>query len=237
MKSPPPRNVLESLRRFDTCAVANAIETFDVRLRNEGFTNPGIHCLFPDLAPIVAYAVTVKIRCSAPPLSTQTYKERTDWWNYILKIPAPRVVVVEDVDPQPGTGAMIGEIHANILHALGCVGAITNGVVRDLPAIRKIGFQLFAASCGVSHAFAHIVEIGHPVTVAGLKIQPGDLLHGDMHGVLSVPLELAEKLPEAIAKNAAREHEIISACRSDDFSIEKLRTVVKGMPWRDGHPN
>src|SRR5882724_1479537 len=127
----PANSILETLRRFDTCAVANAIETFDVRLRNEGFADASIRCLIPEIAPIVGYAVPVKIRCSAPPPNTHVYTERTDWWNYILKIPAPRVVVIEDVDVQPGTGALIGELHANILQALGSVGAITNGVVRD----------------------------------------------------------------------------------------------------------
>jgi regulator of RNase E activity RraA len=237
MKPVLPKSALEALRRFDTCSVANGIESFDIRLRNEGFVNPSLRCFFPQWAPTVGYAVPVKIRCSAPPMNTRAYPDRTDWWNYILAFPSPRIVVIEDVDPSPGTGSLIGEIHASILQALGCVAAVTNGSVRDVAALEKTRFQMFAANTSVSHAFAHIVDIGHPVTIHGLKIEPGDLLHGDGCGILSIPNELAEKLPAVIAENAVREHEIISLCRSAEFSTEKLGLAVKGLPWRDGLPN
>ncbi|MBI3877365.1 MAG: RraA family protein, partial [Verrucomicrobia bacterium] len=124
--------LLEALRRTDTCTVSNAIESFDVRLRNEGFTNGSIRCLFPERRPMVGHAVTVKIRCSSPPPQGHGYFDRTDWWDYLLTIAAPRVLVVQDVDLQPGTGSFLGEVHANILLALGCVGVVTNGAVRDV---------------------------------------------------------------------------------------------------------
>lgn len=226
MKAPLPRPILEALRRFDTCSVANGIESLRIRLRNEGFVHPSLQCFFPRLAPIVGYAVPVKIRCSAPPMNSVPYPDRTDWWNYVLTLPAPRIVVIEDADPSPGTGSLVGETHAAILQALGCIGSITNGSVRDIQAIEKTGFQLFAASTAVSHAYAHIVDIGRAVTIRGLKIEPGDLLHADVCGVLTVPLETAEKLPAAIGEASAHDREIISLCCSQDFSIEKLRAAV-----------
>ena len=195
---------LEILRRLDACTLANAIESFHERLRNEGFVNNSVHCLFPGLPPMLGYAATVRIRGSAPPTVAASYTDRTDWWDYILSLPAPRVVVVQDVATQTGLGSLLGAVHVNILRALGCVGAVTNGSVRDLPAAQNLGFPLFAGSISVSHAYVHIVEFGAPVEIGGLKIQSGDLLHGDLHGVQSIPLAIADKIPLAAAEIIAR---------------------------------
>jgi len=217
---------LEILRRLDACTLANAIETFHNRLRNEGFVDHTVHCLFPELPPMLGYAATVKIRGSAPPTAAGPYTDRTDWWDYVLSLPAPRVVVVQDVATQAGLGSLLGAVHVNILRALGCVGAVTNGSVRDLPAAKQLDFHLFAGSVSVSHAYIHIVEFGAPVEIGGLKIQSGDLLHGDLHGVQSIPPEVADKVPRAAAEIIAREQELIMLCQSKDFSIAKLREAV-----------
>jgi len=121
----------EALRRLETPMVANVIDTFAVRLRNEGFADASIRCLFPLLEPMLGYAVTVRIRCSSPPPTGHAYPDRTDWWNHIISVPSPRVVVIQDVDSHPGRGALLGEVHGHILKALDCVGAATNGSVRD----------------------------------------------------------------------------------------------------------
>ncbi|HZQ46468.1 MAG TPA: RraA family protein, partial [Verrucomicrobiae bacterium] len=227
MKTPLTPDHLEALRRLSTCAVANAIDTFDVRLRNEGYSDSTISCLFPRLAPMLGYAVTLKIRCSSPPPKGHAYLDRTDWWNYILKLPEPRVVVIQDVDDSPGTGAFLGEVHSSILLSLGCVGAVTNGAVRDLPAVESMRFQLFSRCVAVSHAYSHIVEIGGEVEIGGLKIKPGDLLHGDQHGVLSVPEKLAAKIPPVVARIEEQERKLIALCRSSDFTLERLIAAVK----------
>jgi len=217
---------LAILRRLDACTLANAIEVFHTRLRNEGFADSSVHCLFPHLPPMLGYAATVKIRGSAPPTVASNYTDRTDWWDYILSLPEPRVVVVQDVATKAGLGSLLGGVHVNILRALGCVGAITNGAVRDLPASEKLGFPLFARSVSVSHAYVHIVEFGTPVEIGGLKILSGDLLHGDLHGVQSIPAVIAGKIPLAAAEIIARDQELITLCQSNDFTIEKLRAAV-----------
>ncbi len=218
---------LAALRRLDTCKVANAIETFGVRLRNEGFADSSLRCMFEQLPPMVGYAVTTRVRTSVPPMGGDNYHDRTDWWNYLLTIPAPRVVVVQDVETKPGLGSLVGEVHANILNALGCVGLVTNGAVRDLNAIESTGFQFFAGHVAVSHAYAHIFEFGSAVEVGGLKIQPGDLLHGDRHGVLSIPKEIAADIPAVAAAQYEKERKVIGLCRSPNFSVEKLREVIR----------
>lgn len=226
MNSPLTSEQLESVRRLDACTLANAIEAFHKRLRNEGFVDHTVRCMFPRLQPMIGYAATIKIRGSAPPTVDGPYPDRTDWWDYILTLPEPRVVVVQDVATRRGLGSLVGAVHMNILMALRCVGVVTNGSVRDIPASENAGFQLFAGSVSVSHAYVHIVEFGKPVEVGGLKIRSGDLLHGDLHGVQSVPLEVAARIPRVAARIAAKEQSLIALCRSPDFSLKKLRAAV-----------
>jgi regulator of RNase E activity RraA len=206
--------------------LANAIETFQLRLRNEGFTRGATRCLFPAFRPMLGYAATVKIRGTSPPTGARTYLDRTDWWDYIQSLPSPRVVAVQDVGVPAGGGALLGEVHVNILKALGCVGAVTNGAVRDVTAISDLGFSLFAGNLSVSHSYVHIVEIGTPVEIDGLVINSGDLLHGDLHGVQSIPAELAARLPAVAAQISSREQALVELCRSPGFTLEKLRAAV-----------
>lgn len=226
MSSPLNTQEFEALRRLDACTLANAIETFHERLRNEGFMDNSIHCLFPKLQPMLGYAATIKIRGSQPPTADGPYPQRTDWWDYLQSLPSPRVVVVQDVSSRPGLGSLVGVVHMNILRALNCVGVVTNGSVRNIPVAEEAGFNMFAGSVTVSHAYIHIVEIGQPIEVAGLKVQSGDLLHGDVHGVQSVPLDIAAKIPEVAAKIAAQEQSLIQLCQSPEFNVEKLRAAV-----------
>jgi regulator of RNase E activity RraA len=219
---------LEQLGRLSTCIVASAIETFRVRLPNTGFADSTIRCIFEDRLPLAGYAATARIRSATPPMEGRSYHyERSDWWNHILSIPAPRVVVLEDLDDPTGLGAFIGEVNANILHAMGCVGLVTNGGVRDLPDVRATGLQMFAGNVSISHAYAHIFDFGGPIVVGGLKIEPGDLIHGDRHGVQTIPLEIAEEVPAAAHEILQRRQRLIGVCRSADFTTEKLRIAIE----------
>jgi regulator of RNase E activity RraA len=217
---------LEILRRLDACTVANAIETFQRRLRNEGFVDRTVRCLFPKMPPMLGYAATIKVIGSTPAFAGPEYSESNDWWDYIQSLPAPRVAVVQDASERPGLGSLVGAVHANILRRLDCVGVVTNGVVRNLPMAENIGMQLFAGGVSVSHAYVHIVEFGKPVEIGGLKIHSGDLLHGDLHGVQIIPLEIAAQIPLAAAKIVARDQELITLCQSKDFSLEKLQAAI-----------
>ncbi|MEZ5384162.1 MAG: RraA family protein [Prosthecobacter sp.] len=229
MKPTISPETLRALQSLDTCTVANAIETFDVKLRNEGYADANIRCLTNCDSPVVGHAVTARIRCSALPVTGGSYVDRTDWWDHVLTIPGPRIVVIEDVDETPGVGAFIGEVHACILQALGCVAAITNGSVRDLPAITASGFRLFANHVSVSHAYVHVVEFGGPVKVGGLEVHPGDLLHADCHGVLSVPQDIAASIPPAAAQIIERERKVLELCRAGDVTVKQLRDAVHGV--------
>jgi 4-hydroxy-4-methyl-2-oxoglutarate aldolase len=217
---------LDALRGFDACTVANAIETFDQRLRNEGFVDHTVRSLFPEFAPMVGYAATVRIRGSSPPVAGAPYPDRTDWWNYVDSLPKPRVVVLQDVASKIGLASLVGEVHMTILRTLGCVGVVTNGAVRDIPAARAAGFNYFAGCVSVSHGYVHIVDFGDPVEIGGLKIESGALLHGDLHGVQSVPVEIAGQIPDVAARITAQKQALLALCRSPGFTLEKLRAAV-----------
>jgi regulator of RNase E activity RraA len=219
----------ERLRRLDCCTVSNAIERFEVRLRNEGFVRGTARCQFPTLGPMLGYAATAVIRASNAPMGGRCYYDRMDYWRYLASIPEPRVMVLQDIDPIPGIGAFVGEIHASIALALNCAACVTNGAVRDLPAVEALGFHLFAGSTAVSHAYAHIVEFGEAVEIGGLKIRPGELVHGDRHGVHTIPRSIAAKVPEMSEQILAMEKELIQLCRSAEFSLPRLAEKIETM--------
>ncbi len=227
-EEPSASQMVAALQPFDTPTVANAIETFGVQLRNEGYLDRSVRCFLPQLPPMVGYAYTLRVRSgSPPPLGQSNYFDRDEWWEELQRIPAPRILVIEDMDQQPGSGAFIGGLHAEILYALGCVGAVTNGAVRDLPHAAALGFHLFAGQLSVSHAYIHVVAIGERVKLDGLDIHPGDLLHGDMHGVLRVPREVAAQIPAVASRMQHEEREITRFCRSEGFSLGGLRERLK----------
>ena len=224
------RAQLEQFRRLTTCVVASAIEMFHERLPNTGFADASIRCIFEERPSMIGYAATARIRSSKPPMEPNVsfdYYDRTAWWENILTVPAPRVVVIEDVDDPPGLGAFVGEVHANILLSLGCVGVVTNGAVRDILDIRPTEFQMFAGNVAVSHAYAHLFDFGGTIQVGGLKIQPGDLVHGDCHGVQTVPLGIAGRVPDAAREIRQRRQHLIGLRRSADFTLERLRQEIR----------
>src|SRR5664279_4640727 len=157
---PLQHTILEAIRQFDTCTIANAIEHFRVRLRNEGFTRPGLRCVTGSAARLIGYAATCRVRSAEPPMSGNTYVDRTDWWETIGLLPVPRVAVFQDLDATASGASTIGEVHAAILKAFHCEGVITNGSVRDIPAVSRMEFPMFASAVSVSHAYMHIVDFG-----------------------------------------------------------------------------
>jgi regulator of RNase E activity RraA len=221
--------------------VANAIECFYVRLRNEGFTDASIRCRLPSLPPLVGYAMTLRVRSESPSWKGENYLDRTDWWSFLQAQARPHILVIQDMDRHPGTGAFIGEVHAAILQALGSAGAITNGAVRDIPAVERLGFGLFSGSVAVSHSYMHVVEVGGRVEVGGLHISPGDLLHGDQHGIIQIPGEIADRVPEVALQIREREKDIVKYCHSANFSLEGLKKIAGSNPCsialpKDGNP-
>jgi 4-hydroxy-4-methyl-2-oxoglutarate aldolase len=220
MSAPLDPAVIKALQTIPTPAIANGIEVFDVRPRNEGFMSAEIACRLPSLGTMVGYAVTARIRAARKPEPGAAVTRRV-MWEHILSIPEPRVVVIEDLDDPP-VGSFWGEVNANIHRALGCVGTVTNGGVRDLDEVEALGFHFFSGQVQVSHSYVHVVEVGIPVNVGGLTVNPGDLLHGDKHGVTSIPFEIADRVYDGVKRVEERERRIIEVCQRPGFTIDKL---------------
>ena len=227
-------SLLEALRKLDTPTVSNAVELVHDRPHNTGFMSPEIRCLFPDLGVLVGHAVTARYAAREAP-STQA--ARPDFWKYLMEIPEPRVVVMEDLDDPPGVGAYFGEVQTNIHVRLGCAGVVTNGCVRDLDEVHEMGFHYFAAGACVSHSYVHLVDFGKPITIGGLNVQSGDLIHADKHGVLSVPLGIATEVPKAAAKVSQLEAKILNLCKSSEFSLERLNELYLSIKKEFSRPN
>ena len=214
---------LDALKGIDGPSICNAIEGFNFRPKNQGFMMPEIQTAFRDFPPVAGYAVTGVISANAPEGRTVA---REDWWDLIASVPEPRFIVLHDID-NPPIGAYWGEVQGNIHKALGAVAVATDGTVRDLDEVHELGFQFFAKHISVSHAYVHLVEIDIPVSVGGLTVATGDLMHGDKHGVTSIPFELADKIPDMVQTIADYEKKTIDVCQSPSFSMEKLKEVAK----------
>ena len=228
-KAPLADTVLEALRKFDTPTICNAMEIVAPERRLIGFTVKPLVCPFPNLPPIVGYARTATIRAA----TTSSLKgaaardQRAAYYEYVGSGPGPTITVIQDLDgANVGTGAFWGEVQSTVHKALGCLGVITDGSIRDIPQWAP-GFQALAGSIGPSHAWVHAESFGGEVRVAGMTVKSDDLIHADSHGAIVIPHDIAAKIPDACELCARRETPILEIARSKDFSLEKLKEALK----------
>jgi regulator of RNase E activity RraA len=217
------------LRSIDTPTVCNLIEIVAPERRGFGYTVKHLHCPFPDLPPMVGFAKTATIKArETVPLGQAGYmQKRLDYLDYIAATPQPSVVVLEDLDDPVGYGAFWGEVQSNIHKALGCLGTITNGSIRDIPMIVD-GFQMLAGSIVPSHAFVHVVDVGLDVNIHGMAVKSHDLIHADRHGAVIVPVGIIDALQDAADGPAAKEAKIITAARTPGVTVDMIKAAMKG---------
>jgi regulator of RNase E activity RraA len=225
---PLPASALEALARYDTPTICNAMEIVAPGRRLIGYTTKPLVCPFPDLPPIVGYARTVTIRSVlASGLSAaEQQAKRIAYYEYVGTGPGPRISVIQDIDgTDVGFGAFWGEVQSAVHKALGCLGVVTDGSIRDI-AQWAPGFQALAGSIGPSHAYVHAESFGSEVRVAGMTVRSGDLIHADRHGAVVIPSDVAAKLPDAAELCGRRETPILEIARSSSFSLEKLKAAL-----------
>ena len=226
--APLPASVLEALRRYDTPTICNAMEIVAPERRLIGYTTKPLVCPFPDLPPMVGYARTVTIRSvvqSGLPAAEQQ-KRRTAYYEYVGTGYGPRISVIQDIDgADVGYGAFWGEVQSAVHKALGSLGVITDGSIRDI-AQWAPGFQALAGSIGPSHAWVHADSFGGEVRVAGMTVRSNDLIHADSHGAIVIPIDIAAKLPDAAELCGRRETPILEIARSPSFTLEKLKEAL-----------
>jgi len=220
---------LDALLKYDTPTVCNALELIVPERRGYGYTVEPLFCARPNLPPIVGYARTGTTKAMEPYDfgTAEAKKQRTDWYEYVAKGgPNPTIVLLHDLDPIPGYGAFWGEVQSNVHKGLGCVGTVTDGSIRDIPDCAD-GFQLLAKMEAPSHAYVHTVDMDLEITVAGMTVKPGDLVHADRQGAVVIPsAEAARKVPEIADLISRREAVLIGASQKSDFDFDKLVKAI-----------
>jgi regulator of RNase E activity RraA len=214
------------LRSIDTPTVCNLMEVVAPERRGSFYTVKHLHCPFPNLPPMVGFAKTVTMRARDKVGGPGYMAKRMDYLDYIAAAPQPCIAVIEDLDDPAGYGAFWGEVQTNIHKALGCLGTITNGSIRDIPQIAD-GFQMLAGSLSPSHAYVRVEDFGAPVTIHGMAVKSGDLIHADQHGAIVVPVNTIDGMKEAADKLAATEAKIIAAAKSGK-GVEAIKAAMQG---------
>jgi regulator of RNase E activity RraA len=216
------------LQSIDTPTACNLLEIVAPERRGFGYTVRHLHCPFPDLPPMVGFAKTVTSRAQdRVPLGEAGYmNKRLDYLDYIAAAPQPGIVVIQDIDEIVGFGAFWGEVQTNVHKALGCLGTITNGSIRDIPQVAP-GFQMLAGSIAPSHAFVHVEDFGCSVNIHGMAVRSGDLIHADRHGAVVVPLATIDPMKAALPGLTAKEAKIIEAAKAGK-GLEAIKAAIRG---------
>ena len=228
MNAPTPSQ-FEFLQSIDTPTVCNLVEIVAPERRGSGYTVKHLHCPFPELPPIVGFAKTVTFKAKdAVPLGQAGYmQKRLDYLDYVAAAPQPCIMVMEDLDGEhAGYGAFWGEMQSNVHKALGALGVVTSGSIRDIPMIAP-GFQMLAGSIVPSHAYVHVVDYGVDVNVHGMAVKSGDLIHADRHGAIVVPADKIDAMKTALDGLAAREAKIIAAAKAGGGAAA-IKAAMKG---------
>ena len=227
-----PSDVSEDLRRelakYDTPTVCNALELVVPERRGHGYTTTPLVCADPQLPPMVGFAKTVTVKSQLPHGRTleQNRGVLLDYFTYVEGGAKPTIIVIQDLDEQPGYGAFWGEVFTNVHKGLGALGTVTNGSVRDLDDCAD-GFQMLAGSVGPSHAYIHVVQWAVDVTVHGMPVADGDLVHADKHGAVVIPHAVAAEVPAACELMFRREKFLIEASRKPGFGVAEIEAAMK----------
>ena len=185
---------LEALRNFDTATVSNAIEHFEVRDRTVGYGSNELICQLPGVRPMVGYAVTVTGDTTRP---GDTRPSRVvDVVDLVAGAPQPSVLVIQYVGDDRRRSCFVGDMFCLTVNRFGAVGVVTDGNARDRVGIQEktSDFQLFSTGWVASHGYGCYLDFNVPVSICGMEIRPGDLLHGDENGLITIPHEIAPQV-------------------------------------------
>ena len=222
-------DLLKLLQSVDTPTVCNAIEVAQGKRGFSQFTRGTMVCSDPEGSAMVGFAKTAKIAALEPPKENQDIikERRMNYYRYMSEVDGPAVVVIEDVDYPECIGAYWGEINTKVHKGFGLSGVLTNGVVRDLGDLAE-DFPVVAGSIGPSHGFVHVREIDTPVSVFGITVLPGDLVHADRHGAVVIPNEVIPILKDAVHKLFTSERLILDPAEKTGFSFDDFKSA-----WED----
>lgn len=232
-RGPLTTEQISFLQSVDSPTISNAIERFTVRDRTEGFIGGAVRSLFPELGVMVGSAVTVTV--ANPRGRAVSADPFWRMWDAVREIGGPVVLVLQDISGAPTRCAQFGEVMATIARRLGVVGVVTDGGVRDLAEVKALGLHYFAPYAVASHGNSEILEIGLPVTIDGQVVRTGDILHGDLNGVVVVPHEILDQLPPIVDDVRANEHRQLELIKGPDFTLAAYRGLLEGARRGVGH--
>jgi regulator of RNase E activity RraA len=220
---------LDLLRRYDTPTVCNVVELFDLYPRTAGYMDRRIQACYPKLPPMVGFASTATFRSASAAWSGGAYSGLVEQVESFAQLPGPAVVVFQDID-NPPVAATFGEVMCSTYKAFGAVGLITSGAGRDLDQVEAMQFPCFTDGTICAHGYCHFPQLGVPVHVGGVTVNPGDLLHGDRNGVTTIPLAVASLVAHACAEYMAAESVVLDylkAGRVDPKGYARARNECK----------
>jgi regulator of RNase E activity RraA len=217
---------LASLARVDSPTVANVIELFDVRSYLEGFTDHTVKAVYPELPPVVGYAVTATFRAGQQSEKEDAYGGMPRLIEESQATPAPRIAVIQDLDGIP-KAATYGEVMVSSFQTFGFIGLITSGAARDIEQVRRLRFPCWASSIIVSHGYCRFIQSQVPVQVAGLEVQPNDLIHADANGVLHIPHSIAPVVAELCEPFMQAEQIVLDYLRSSRTTPEGYKEAFQ----------
>jgi 4-hydroxy-4-methyl-2-oxoglutarate aldolase len=216
---------LDSLRSFDTPTICDAIEQLLLRSHLAGFTGPEIRCLQPGSGVMVGYATTVELDYATAGAAVSRHAYAANWLAWLKAMeacPKPGVVVIKEIGPVRRRAALWGDMMGLAAQRLGIVGVVTDGLVRDLPQLERLGMPVFAAGLAASHGEPRVLRVNVPVELDGVRIEPGDLLHGDANGIVNVPLAHLRDVVAVAKASADRDVKVLDYTRSPEFSVDGL---------------
>lgn len=220
---------LLELKRWNTPTIYNGWEQITKKdTGHECFNLEETRDFMPQMGPMIGYAVTVVIEPGNPEHKKNKPTNWSAYRQYVASVPGPKIVVVQDMDKPKVLGSFWGEVNANVHKALGCVGTITDGSIRDLDEMNNAGFKALARRLSVGHAYSTPVRWNCEVEVFGNKIKPGELIHADKHGFLVIPDEDQPGLLEAARFMDSNECKtVIAAARASHG--KSMEEIVSGI--------
>ncbi|MFW5893762.1 MAG: RraA family protein [Verrucomicrobiota bacterium] len=220
-----PDDMVKKLTEIDSPTMANAIETLNVRNRFSGFCNRDMKQLTPEMGVLCGYAVTIQAEtATAEPCGREEGVDKyLEVCQALQEAPKPAVVVFQEFGSLPEYSAHIGEVLATMFQRFGAIGVVSDSAVRDIREMRQLNFQAFAPGTVASHANFAIRYVQTPVVVCGMTIHPGDLLHGDENGLIKIPVEGREQLPELADKVLRKEKTALDYIKGEEVTLQGIR--------------
>jgi 4-hydroxy-4-methyl-2-oxoglutarate aldolase len=213
-------NVLTKLAQYNTPTICNVVELFEVRPSTAGYMDQRIRATFPEMGPVVGFAATATFRSAAPGNGGRTSEQVRSF----AELPGPVMVVIQDLDDPPAA-ATFGDMMCSAYQAFGAIGLVTNGAGRDLDEVRALAFPVWTSGAICAHGYVHLPEFGVPVRVGGLTVAPGELIHADRNGVVTIPLEICDEVPQVLDEYASAEAILLRAMRDPAVSVTTLRAA------------